>query len=289
MSSMSHVGLRSLAAPVTAACLVGLLLTACGSRPDLTLASEACTQAQPCRLGVGSVWRVDFTLSGPQGVSAAVQSADESVIRPYNLREDSVHFAADGVGHTSVGLGVAEGTGEPIVLHFEVAEVADLGLVVAASAPLVANESYGFDVAPVDEAGRALSFNVPLVKMLTCADGSCRVSLAEGSHSLWNGSKASPVAVQALRTDRIHWSVDGHRLTYGLAAGEQKLQVPDHPSLVVESKAGRCQLEEASVVGASWVMQISPRPDVGPCSLRIESTVSDRYEGLKAVMVRVDP
>lgn len=289
MSSMSHVGLRSLAAPATAVWLACLHLTACGSRADLSPVSEACTPAQPCLLGEGSAWHTDFELSGPEGVSAVVRSADESVIRPYNLREDSVHFAAEGVGRTSVELGVAQGGGQPTVLHFEVAEVADLGLVVTASAPLVANESYGFDIAPVDGTGRSLSFNVPLVKMLTCGDGSCRVSLAEGRHSLWNGSKASPVAVQAVRADRIHGSVDGHTLTYGLAVGEQRLQVPDHPSLLVESTSGHCRLEEESVVGASWVMQVVPLRKGVPCTLRIAPTMSDRYEGVGAVTVGVDP
>jgi len=268
--------------------LVCLVLMACGPRASLTLTAEGCSEQHPCRLGEGSIGRLDFVLTGADDVTATVRSADESVVRPYNLREDTVHFAAEGVGRTSVELGVSEGGGEPTVVHFEVAELADLGLVVGTAAPLVAQESYGFAIAPVDGSGRALDLSGLLRTDLTCTQTTCRIVLSEGRHSLWNGTEASPIAVRAIQADRIHWTLDGHTLTYGLAAGEQLLQVPDHPSISVETKAGGCQLEESSVVGTSWVMRIAPQREGVPCTLSIAPTVSGRLEGVQAVTVPVD-
>ena len=270
-------------APRAALCVA---LVGCGGPPSLEL-SGRCAGEDPCLVGLEGSEQIALAPRGGAADAVEALSADASVIRAYNVKSDSVHLRAEGVGHATVEVSAGQGGDVArAVLRFEVAEIASLGLEMP-TGPLIANESYGCAARPVDGAGRALGFTTLQRQQMSCVGARCRVSLPEGEHALWNGSAAAPLPVRAVEAERIHWSLDGDTLTYGLAAGEERLQVPDHPSLDVRGESGRCQVEASKRVGASWVAAVEVRRGAGGCALTIEPTVEGRYPGVQEVTIQV--
>lgn len=263
--------------------LVGAWTLGCGGSATLELVPERCTEAKPCLLGLGGAEAIAFTVGGETADTVEAHSADEAVARPYNLRPGALHVAAESAGRTRVELVVSGG--EDTVrrmLHLEVVPIADLGLELP-DGPLIADVSYGGVARPVDVSGRPLAYASLSRPPLTCTQSACRLSLPAGEHAVWRGERSPPAAVRAVAATRIHAVVEGSRMIYGLAAGDEELQVPDHPTLEVRSDAPHCRVGVEQVVGTSWVAPISIDQAEGPCRLTIAPVAEDRHPGVTPI------
>lgn len=170
-------------------------LLACGA-PQLTL-DGTCAAASPCVVAedatVFLVPRVDG--EAPERV-VVTSDGPAVVVRTADPQQIVLAGASPGVAVVTVTVDGAAAR----VLRLEVRAVADLG--VAIRAPITADVTHSFPIAPRDASGQTLAWDAfarPGEVPMLCVRGQCRVTLPEGSHTLWNGAASAPVQVQVAR------------------------------------------------------------------------------------------